>query len=87
MKATTGSKAFQPGEPLLNWLAEAYPEKANEFAKTFDSKTYTREELILACENDKDMGSELVARVIAKWEAIEAEAKEVAVGGRKPKFG
>lgn len=87
LKDSTGSKAFQPGEPLEQWLDGFHPDKLEEYRKTFDSKTYTREELILACESDPAMNDQLIQRVIDKWEAIEDKAREVAIGGRKPKFG
>lgn len=86
LKDSTGSKAFQPGEPLEQWLEGNYPEKHAEYMGAFNGKTYTREELILACEADSVMAKELEERVIAKWEAIESQAREVAIGGRKPKF-
>jgi polyhydroxyalkanoate synthesis regulator phasin len=49
------------------------------------AKTYTRDELIQACEDDPDMEKELHNKVVEKWEAIETAAA-APIAGRRRRF-
>lgn len=68
---------------LMLEFASTVPEIREAMEAEF-GRIYTKDELIRAIENDRDMEAELERRVIAKWERIEDEANPVA--GRRRKF-